>query len=157
MVCTGYGLIGDATGRLDTSSSGLTKRLPAARSSGGTPPPDPAAAADSSRFNRLASSLDIPFSDREWDVLSALAFLGPPSGRAQAPFYGLRGYMKTGILDRSKNSFKRPEVALRKGTLEEIVPVARLLDENDVHALLERVDGRFGRDNGAVGIAYKIA
>ena len=118
---------------------------------------DPAAAADSSRFNRLASSLDIPFSDREWDVLSALASSGRLRDVRKLLSTALRGYMKTGILDRSKNSFKRPEVALRKGTLEEIVPVARLLDENDVHALLEKeLMARFGRDNGAVGIAYKI-
>jgi len=33
-------------------------------------------AADSIRFNDLASSLDIPFSDTDWDVLSALASSG---------------------------------------------------------------------------------
>jgi hypothetical protein len=114
-------------------------------------------AADSARFSELASSLDIPFSDTEWDVLSALASSGKLTDIRAAMGEMARKYMHAGILDRPKPSIVREEIALRRGTREEILPVGRLLDENDLHALLEReLIDRYGSDNDAVSVAYKI-
>jgi putative nucleotidyltransferase with HDIG domain len=114
-------------------------------------------AADSLQFFRLASALDIPFSDREWDALSALA----ASGRLREMRRMLGGltreYLKAGILDRAKSSLGRSDLALRKGSVEEIIPSTRLLDNTDLHALLEKaLLDRFAGDPDAVGIAYKI-
>jgi putative nucleotidyltransferase with HDIG domain len=114
-------------------------------------------AADSARFNDLASSLDIPFSDTDWDVLSALASSGRLKDMRAALGAMARKYMHTGILDRPKASIARADIALRRGTQEEILPLARLVDENDLHALLEReLIDRYGTDNDAVSVAYKI-
>ena len=116
------------------------------------------AAADSARFGQLASSLDIPFSDTEWDVLASLASSGQTQRHARPPWERLaRNYLRTGILDRAKQSIPRDDIAMRRGTQEEIIPVARFLDESDLHALLEReLIDRYGSDRDAVGVAYKI-
>lgn len=113
--------------------------------------------ADSARFSALASSLDIPFSDKEWDALTELASSGKLADIRSATEATARKFLQTGILDRQKSSIVRDDIALRRGTQEEILPVARLLDETDLHALLEKdLISRFGGDNNAVGIAYKI-
>ena len=112
---------------------------------------------DSTKFSDLASSLDIPFSDTEWNVLSTLAASGQLKDIRSAMGAMARKYLHTGILDRPKASIAREEIALRRGTQEEILPVARLFDESDVHALLEReLIDRYGSDNDAVSVAYKI-
>jgi len=114
-------------------------------------------AADSAKFASLASSLDIPFSDTEWETLSRLASTGALTGMRRAMDQVARGYLQKGILDRSKSSIERDEIAMRLGTREEIIPVARLLDEGDLHALLERdLVGKFGGNNDEVSVAYKI-
>jgi putative nucleotidyltransferase with HDIG domain len=113
--------------------------------------------ADSARFSSLASTLDIPFSDTEWDALSSLASSGRLKDMRSTVGAAARKYLRTGILDRPKSAIAREEIALRRGTQEEILPVARLLDEGDLHAVLEReLIDRYGSDNDAVGLAYKI-
>jgi putative nucleotidyltransferase with HDIG domain len=117
----------------------------------------PQAPADSSRFARIASSLDIPFSEKEWDVLSMLASRGDLREMRRVLGSAAREFLRTGILDRPKNSFAREDIAMRKGTVEELIPIARLLDQNDVHALLERtLIAKLAGDNDAVSLAYKI-
>lgn len=114
-------------------------------------------AADSSRFARLASALDIPFSDKEWDALSALTASGQLRQMRRSLGGLTREYLKTGILDHAKNTLVRPDIALRKGTLEEIIPCSRLLDNNDLHALLEKeLIDRYPGNPDAVSLAYKI-
>lgn len=117
----------------------------------------PAASADSARFSSLASALDIPFSDREWDALSSFAASGRLKEIRRVLANSVRESLRTGILDRPKSTLARADIALRKGTAEEIIPASRLLDLNDIHALLENVlIGRFPGENDAVSIAYKI-
>jgi len=113
--------------------------------------------ADSARFGMLASALDIPFSEDEWETLSSLTASGALNDMRRDLLSCAREYLRTGILDRPKGTFNRDEIALRRGTQEEIIPVSRLLDESDLHALLEKhlVD-RYGGDNDAVSIDYKI-
>jgi putative nucleotidyltransferase with HDIG domain len=114
-------------------------------------------AADSASFNKLASSLELPLSDHEWDVLAARAATGKLQNMRVALEDLARGYLQTGILDRPKSSFTRLDLALRKGTVEEIVPSSRLLDKNEVLVLLEQsLLARFPDDKEAVSIAYKI-
>ena len=113
--------------------------------------------ADSSRFALIASSLDIPFSDREWDVLALLSSRGELREMRRVLKGAAREFLSTGVLDRPKNSLTREDVALRKGTAEEIVPVVRLLDQNDVHAILEQtLIAKLAGSNDAVSLAYKI-
>ena len=105
----------------------------------------------------MASSLDIPFSDREWDVLALQSARGDLKNMRRVLSGAVREFLRTGVLDRAKNSFSREDVALRKGTEEEIVPVARLLDQNDVHAILEQtLISKLAGNNDAVSLAYKI-
>jgi putative nucleotidyltransferase with HDIG domain len=117
----------------------------------------PSATADSAVFGRLAASLDIPFSDREWDALNALAVSGRLTELQNALTTVLREDLGTGILDRAKTSIDRSEIALRKGSTEEIVSVARFYDQNDIVPLLERqLQSTFRSDNAALNLGYKI-
>ena len=112
---------------------------------------------DSALFVQLASALDIPFSEREWDILGTLASNGRLADMEQFLVSTARGYLRTGILDRNKATIPRSEIALRKGTVEEIIPSARLYDQNEIVALLEKqLLSLYKSDNNAVGIAYKI-
>jgi putative nucleotidyltransferase with HDIG domain len=115
------------------------------------------ATADSAVFGRLAASLDIPFSDREWDVLNALAGSGMLTELQDALTAALRKDLGVGILDRAKTSINQSEIALRKGSLEEIVSVVRFYDQNDIVPLLERqLQSTFRSDNAALNLGYKI-
>jgi putative nucleotidyltransferase with HDIG domain len=116
-----------------------------------------ASAEDSARFNTLATALDIPFNDREWELLSQYA----PSGRLDEIRRTLeattRAAMATGVIDQSRTALTRTEIALRRGTEEEIVPVSRLLDKNDLIASLEAdLVKRYPSSNEAVSLGYKI-
>ena len=115
------------------------------------------AADDSARFGRVAAGLDIPLTDREWDVVSSLAATGRLGSMKSLLLTAGKGFLSTGILDRPRNSIAREEIAVRQGTIEEIVPVSRLLDQNDVVVLLgQQVDAAYGPGTGTAGIAYKI-
>ncbi len=112
---------------------------------------------DSIRFSQNAAALDIPFSEKEWDALALFAADGRLSEVREFLTSAMRGFLGVGILDRSKTAIERAEVAIRKGTTEEIVPLNRLYDQGDIVTLLEkRLEDHFGSENDVVGIAYKI-
>ncbi|HEX9007505.1 MAG TPA: HDIG domain-containing protein [Bacteroidota bacterium] len=114
-------------------------------------------AADSAAFQRAAASLSIPFSEGEWETITALAASGRLKVMARTVSDVMRDYLRTGILNRSKDAIKKREIALRKGTTEQIVPSDRLLDQGEVVTLLEQaLKSRFGGDDRALDIAFKI-
>jgi len=116
-----------------------------------------AAHQDSLLFTQLAGSLDIPFTEQEWRLLDNLVARRGLFRIQRLLVTFLRAQYATGILDRNKNTIAQPDIALRRGKLEEITPVARLLDRNDVVALLEKQLLQFFRaDNDTVSLAYKI-
>jgi putative nucleotidyltransferase with HDIG domain len=117
----------------------------------------PGAGEDSSRFARTAGSLEVPFTEKEWDVLASLA-AGRKLGRLR-DFLLTAGkdFLAAGIIDRPRNSIARGEIAVRQGTVEEIVSLDRLLDQNDVVVLLGRkLESFYGTQAGPMGVAYKI-
>src|SRR5512143_1838699 len=117
----------------------------------------PRAPEDSSRFSRAAASLDIPFTEKEWDVLSSLAAGNGLNELRDLLLATGKGFLATGIIDRPRNSIARGEIAVRQGTVEEIVPLGRVLDQNDIVALLARkLETSYGSQAGPMGVAYKI-
>lgn len=117
----------------------------------------PMESADSSAFATAAGALEIPFTDKEWDLLGGLAANGRLKEMEQYLTMSIREYLHTGILDRTKNSLAHPEVAVRQGTSEQVVPRARLFDQTDIVSLLDQeLRTHYKSDNGAAGIAYKI-
>ena len=113
---------------------------------------------DSARFVRAAVALEIPFNDREWDALTSLYAAGilPLMEETLVPI--LRSTLSVGLLDSIKSHIRRAGIAIRTGTTEEIVPVGRLYDRNDMLPLLEIGLRAIGRTAGASAqeIAYKI-
>jgi cyclic-di-AMP phosphodiesterase PgpH len=116
-----------------------------------------AAHQDSLLFSQLAGSLDIPFTEQEWRLLENLVARKGLSRIQHLLETFLQAQYATGILDRNKNTIAQPDIALRRGKLEEITPVTHMLDRNDVVALLEKQLLQFFRaDNDTVSLAYKI-
>lgn len=117
----------------------------------------PSSASDSVMFFETASAIEIPFSEREWDFL---AEPGKPQRLAEMErlIVGFaKDYYHVGILDRLKNGIVHPQVALREGTSETIVPTSRIYDRNDVARLLEKdFQTAFKSDKAAAELAYKI-
>ena len=119
---------------------------------------DAAATEDSVLFDRLSSSLDIPFTPREWDLLEALEANGGLGRMHGQIVRSLRELYSVGVVDRSKGTVVPAEIALRRGNTEEILTVSRLYDHNDVVTLLEaRLLQHYRADNDSLSLAYKIA
>lgn len=119
---------------------------------------DAAAIEDSILFDRLSTSLDIPFTPREWDLLSAVDANGGLGRMHDRIATVLRELYTVGIVDRSKGTVVPAEIALRRGTSEEIQNVARLYDHNDVVGLLEtRLLQHYRTNNDSLSLSYKIA
>ena len=119
---------------------------------------------DSARLSERIMKLDVAFSEQEWDVLSALRG-SRANARGGSPIQTLeqtvvrimQDFFRVGILDRLKTTLVRPEVAIRQGTQETIVPVSRLYDQNEVLKVLEEHLFRaIPADTTVVGIAYKM-
>ena len=111
---------------------------------------------DSISFAQLSSQLGIRFFEREWDVLSKLS----PAALAEL-HQTLRKisdkYLQSGVLDVEKKTLHRPQIALRKGTVEEIFPLSTFHDHNEVVSLLETdLIAFYHRDNDTVDVAHKI-
>jgi len=112
---------------------------------------------DSLTFAAAAGALEIPFTDKEWDLLNGLAASGRLKEMAQYLTASIREYLRTGILDRNKNTLSHTEIAVRRGTNEQIVPRARVYDQTDIVSLLDQaLRAQYKGDNSAAGIAYKI-
>ncbi len=117
----------------------------------------PMESADSSAFAAASGALEIPFTDKEWDILNGLASSGKLREVDQYLTSSIREYLHTGVLDRNKNTLAHPEIAVRRGTSEQVVPRARLYDQTDIVSLLDQeLRTHYRSDNGAAGIAYKV-
>jgi hypothetical protein len=112
---------------------------------------------DSLRFVQQAALLEIPFTEKEWDALGASGDADASGKLATFLAVTMREFHATGILDRPKGQIVRPEIAIRQGTIEEIVPVDRLLDRGEIATLLEqRLLEHFGSGNPLLGPSYRI-
>jgi len=124
----------------------------------------PSVGDDSLKFVAAASGLEVPLSDREWDAIAALAAARGQLGAGtwleelhRNLVHTVLDYYRVGILDKPKASLMLAEVAVRKGTLEEIVPTSHLYDRNDPLTLLEdELVRQFPSEKSAVEIGYKV-
>jgi hypothetical protein len=113
--------------------------------------------ADTSGFESLASHLEIPFSDSDWVVIVSLQETGVLSKAAKVVSGIMHDYYRAGVLDRGKGQLTRPEIAVRLGTGETIIPEARVLDNSEVRELFEQLlRERLPDDEQAVDIAYRV-
>ena len=119
---------------------------------------DVAAIEDSMLFDRLSTSLDIPFTPREWDLLSVIDANGGLGRMHDRIATVLRELYGVGIVDRNKGTVVPAEIALRRGNTEEIHSISRHYDHNDVVSLLEtRLLQQYRTNNDTLGLSYKIA
>jgi len=113
------------------------------------------APSDSARFAQSAAKLDIPFTEREWETLALLSNANRLPEVLDDLVATAKEDFTVGFLDRNKNTIQPGQIALRKGTTEDIIPADRLYDKSDIIALLEsHLHAKYKED--VVGIAYKI-
>jgi cyclic-di-AMP phosphodiesterase PgpH len=117
----------------------------------------PTAGRDSAAFVQAYHRLEIPLSESDWETLEDEG-MSNTLDRVRATLAAIiREFHATGVLDRSKSSLPRSDIALRRGTQEEIVPVYRLYDRIDVQQLLDRrLAGVYKNDPRLRAAAYKI-
>jgi putative nucleotidyltransferase with HDIG domain len=114
------------------------------------------ALSDSSFFSRLSSQLDVRFFEHEWELLSRLSGVRLEEMRTVVVRSASR-YLQRGILNIDKKTFTRPELALRKGTVEEIIPLAMFFDQNEIVTQLDNdLIAFYRQENDTVDIAHKI-
>jgi putative nucleotidyltransferase with HDIG domain len=111
---------------------------------------------DSARFAQLAEQLGVKLREQEWDVLIGVSDAGLDEMRLLLS-KTIKQYLRAGILDVEKKSLARPEIALRKGTLEEIHPAASFFDAQEIVAQIENdLTAFYKRDNDTVSVAHKF-
>jgi hypothetical protein len=111
---------------------------------------------DSARFAQLSGLLGVKLREPEWDVLMGISDAGLDEMRRMLRIT-IEQYLRAGILDVEKKSLARPEIALRKGTQEEIHPAASFYDEHEIVSQIEHdLKAFYKRDNDTVSIAHKF-
>jgi cyclic-di-AMP phosphodiesterase PgpH len=112
---------------------------------------------DSTTFQEAAGRVPVRFSEHEWDVLETIAARGGFRAMGSAIGRVMGQVLEAGLIDREKDSLPPAGIALRRGTVEELVPVQRILDNSDLVAYLEQELNRvYGGDNDTATVAYKI-
>ena len=113
-------------------------------------------ASDSVQVALLVSQLEIKFYEREWELLAGLS--DEALNAVEALLSNLmQEYLRRGVLDVGKKTLARTELALRKGTLEEILPLKYFLDQEEVAARLEQdLTAYFHDESDTLEVARKI-
>jgi putative nucleotidyltransferase with HDIG domain len=116
----------------------------------------PSAARDSSAFAQAANRVELPLSVKEWDILERLDASHRLDDFKSDITSLLQGYYKAGIIDRPKAGIRTTEIALRKGRAEDIIPISRVFDRDEMVQLLEKeLRAKIGDDDVAE-LGYKI-
>ncbi len=111
---------------------------------------------DSASFAQQASMLPVTFLSGEWELLARYSAKQVSSMRDVVKM-SARKYLQSGILNIEKRALSRPELALRKGTIEEIVPASHFYDPDEIVTLLDNdLIAEYKSDNDTVAIAHKI-
>jgi putative nucleotidyltransferase with HDIG domain len=112
---------------------------------------------DSLAFLQASHRLEIPLTESDWETLEGQDSRSTLDRVRSTLAAILKEFHTTGVLDRSKSSLPRSDIALRKGTQEEIMPVYRLYDRIDVQQLLDRrLTTVYKNDPRLRAAAYKI-
>jgi putative nucleotidyltransferase with HDIG domain len=115
-------------------------------------------AQDSLALLQFMDSLSIPLDRSDWESLSRLASAGRLESLKTLLSELTAEYLRVGILDRRKDTLSRKEIAVRQGTLEQIVRVENLYDMHSLRATLQReLQTEFRDDTVVTGLAEKIA
>jgi putative nucleotidyltransferase with HDIG domain len=94
---------------------------------------------DSARaFARASGRMEIPLTDEEWLTCGMLRVSGSLGKLRDILLRVSREFHAIGVLDRAKTGLPRREIAVRRGTQEEIIPVTRLYDRADLQEFLDQ-------------------
>jgi len=97
------------------------------------------------------------FSEAEWQLIAGLHEGGDLEEARHLLELLVADILRVGVLDRSKDTLNRSEIAIRLGTVEEIVSTGGLYDLPDARATLERwLHEHYGAEGQTARIAYKI-
>lgn len=112
---------------------------------------------DSAAFATRAAQLVVSFSPRQWRILESIADDDRLDAMQDVLLRLIEGYHATGTIEKRKAQIATSKLALRKGTLEEIIPLGRVYDHADLVVLLEKdLAAAYRGMNDTAEIAFKI-
>lgn len=115
------------------------------------------AALDSARLAEAASQLRLRFFEYEWATLTRLSETSL-AAMEEAVTTLIQSYLEQGVLDVGKTVLRHEELALRRGAVEEIVPVRMFLDQDEAAVRLEKDLRTYYRsESDTLELARKIA
>ncbi len=102
-------------------------------------------------------SAGLKFTEHEKSIFARLASHGSTERLRSGLARIFHEILSSGYLEIPKDSIASGQVALRRGTLETILPVSLLYDKQSVVMHLQRtLEGMYNGDNDTTGLAYKI-
>ena len=105
----------------------------------------------------VEAPVESAFSEAEWELISEMSASGMLEVAGQLLEFLIADILRVGVLDQSKDTLTRSEVAIRIGTVETIVPADRLYDHVEAVAALERqLYEHYGAESQAATIAHRI-
>lgn len=112
---------------------------------------------DTMSVGRLSRETGLHFSEHDGAIIAGLSARNGLLRMETFLLDAMDEYLSAGFIERLKDSLRLPEVAIRRGAIEEMVPTGMLHDRTNIIALLEsRLRTEFGGDNDTMEIAYKI-
>ncbi|MCK5572167.1 MAG: hypothetical protein KAJ12_05380, partial [Bacteroidetes bacterium] len=105
----------------------------------------------------VEAPVESAFSEAEWELISEMSASGMLEVAGQLLEFLIADILRVGVLDQSKDTLTRSEVAIRIGTVETIVPADRLYDHVEAVAALKRqLYEHYGAESQAATIAHRI-
>jgi cyclic-di-AMP phosphodiesterase PgpH len=118
----------------------------------------PRTAEDTLAFQQFAASFRVPLGGDDWGTLGRLVSAGRLEKLKVLLSDLTEEYLRVGILDQRKDTLNRKEIAIRQGTLEQIVKVESLYDMESLRPVLQNeLQADFRDDPGDSSLAEKIA
>jgi putative nucleotidyltransferase with HDIG domain len=140
---------------LDTVMNALVRAVESGAATRGRTGP---ARADTSGPGQVLHAAGLRFAEREWDLIARLARGGGLRLIRVVISRTLGEILQVGVLETTRDSLRSGDVAIRVGSVEEILPADRFHDIPAAIALLEtRLHGALRGDNDTSALAYKIA
>jgi cyclic-di-AMP phosphodiesterase PgpH len=106
----------------------------------------------------FSDSLPVDLNDDEWAALLRLTSSGRLDKLREVLEQLTTGYLRVGIIDQRKDTLSRKEVAVRQGTLEQIVKLENLYDRDSfLPVLRNEMVPEFRDDGAAISLGETIA
>jgi putative nucleotidyltransferase with HDIG domain len=116
---------------------------------------------DSLILQQVVSQSPFHLTDGEWDIILKMEAAGKKDGKSFEQFENsiigtMNDLYRVGIIDQIKRKQSNAQFALRKGTAEDIIPYAKIYDEDEAANVFASRIGPMLSDDAGTALALKI-